>query len=124
MRKILDVFEGFPRCFRKDQGKEGQGWHDRLGHRWLRALQPQAQIWNMEMLQESQIGFGKGVFWKRGLSRKVLVLEILKRFEIPQILEKPQTLENKGESDRCLEILENSKILALLEIPPVKRPLS
>ena len=25
MRKILDIFEGFPWCFRKDQGKEGQG---------------------------------------------------------------------------------------------------
>ena len=32
-------------------------------------------------------------------------------------------MENKGESDHFLEILENLEILEILEIPPVKRPL-
>ena len=34
------------------------------------------------------------------------------------------TVENKGESDHFLEILENLEISEILEIPPVKRPLS
>ena len=38
-----------------------------------------------------------------------------------EFIEKPQTVENKGESDHFLEILETSEIL---EISPVKRPLS
>ena len=36
----------------------------------------------------------------------------------------PQTVENKGEADYFLEILENPEILEIPEIPPVKRPLS
>ena len=35
-----------------------------------------------------------------------------------EILENPQTVENKGESDHFLEILENLEILEILEIPP------
>ena len=66
----------------------------------------------------------KGVFWKRGLFRKVHFLEILENLEILEFLENPQTVENKGESDHFLEILENLEILEILEIPPVKRPLS
>ena len=69
-------------------------------------------------------GSEKGVFWKRGLFRKVHFLEILENSEILEILEDPQTVENKGESDHFLEILENLEILEILEIPPVKRPLS
>ena len=34
---------------------------------------------------------GKGVFWKRGLFRKVHFLEILENLEILEILENPQT---------------------------------
>ena len=63
-------------------------------------------------------GSEKGIFWKRGLFRKVHFLEIL------EILENPQTLENKEESDHVLEILENLEILEILDIPSVKRPLS
>ena len=63
----------------------------------------------------------KGVFWKRGLFRKVHFLEIQENVEI---LENPQTVENKGESNHFLEILENLEILGFLEISPVKRPLS
>ena len=66
----------------------------------------------------------KGVFWKWGLFRRVHFLEILANLEIPEILENPQTVENKGESNHFLEILENLEILELLEISPVKRPLS
>ena len=40
-------------------------------------------------------GSEKGVFWKRGLFREVLFLEIL---------ENSQTVEKKGESDHFLEI--------------------
>ena len=40
------------------------------------------------------IWFGKGVFWKRGLFRKVHFLEILK------ILDNPYSVENKGDSDQ------------------------
>ena len=60
-------------------------------------------------------GSEKGVFWKRGLFRNDHFLEILESHEIPQ---NPQTVENKGESDQFLEIPE------ILEIPPVRRPLS
>ena len=57
------------------------------------------------------IEFGKkGVFWRRGLFRKVHFLEILENLEILEILENPQTVENKGESDHFLEILENLEI--------------
>ena len=51
-------------------------------------------------------------------------LEILENLEIREILENPQTVEDKGESDHFLEILENLEILEILEILPVKRPLS
>ena len=69
-------------------------------------------------------GSEKGVFWKRGLFRKVHFLEILENLEILELLENPQTVEDKGEFDHFLEILENLEILEILEIPPVKRPLS
>ena len=69
-------------------------------------------------------GSEKGVFWKRGLFRKVHFLEILENLEILEILENAQTVENKGEADHFLEILENLEILEILEIPLVKRPLS
>ena len=58
----------------------------------------------------------KGVFWKRGLFRKVHHLEILEKLKVLELLENHQTVENKGKSDRFLENLENS------EIPPTKRP--
>ena len=61
-------------------------------------------------------GSEKGVFWKRGLFRKVHLLEILENLEILEILENRQTVENKGESDHFLEILENLEILEVLEI--------
>ena len=60
-------------------------------------------------------GSEKGVFWKRGLFRNVHFLVILENLEILEIIENAQTVENKGELDHFLEILE---------IPPVKRPLS
>ena len=63
-------------------------------------------------------GSEKGVFWKRGLLRKVHFLESPESLEILEILETPQTLENKGESDHFLEILEN---LEILEIERFKR---
>ena len=69
-------------------------------------------------------GSEKGVFWKRGLFRKVHFLEILENLEILEILEIPQTVESKGESDHFLENPENLENLEILEIPPVKRPLS
>ena len=52
-------------------------------------------------------GSEKGVFWKRGLFRKVHFLEIL---------ENPQSVENEGESNHSLEILENLEILAIREV--------
>ena len=67
-------------------------------------------------------GSEKGVFWKRGLFRKVHFLEILENLETLEILESPQTLENKRDSDHFLEILENLEILEILEIHQVKRP--
>ena len=76
------------------------------------------------LFQRQKSGSEKGVFWKRGLFRKVHFLEILENVEILEILENPQTVENKGESDHFLEILENLEILEILEIPQVKRPLS
>ena len=58
----------------------------------------------------SFFGFGKrGLLEKGGLFRTGHFLEIL---------ENPQTVENRGESDHFLENLET---LEILEIPPVKR---
>ena len=56
------------------------------------------------------LGLEKGVFWKRGLFRKVHFLEILENLEILEFLEHPQTVEKKGDSDHFLEILENLEI--------------
>ena len=69
-------------------------------------------------------GSEKGVFWKRGLFRKVQRAELLDNSEILEIFENPQSVENKGESKHFLKILENLEILEILEISPVKRPLS
>ena len=69
----------------------------------------------------STSGSQEGVFWERGLFRKVHFVEILENLEI---LENAQTVANNGESDHFLEILENLEKLEILEIPPVKRPLS
>ena len=60
-------------------------------------------------LQDLNSGSEQGVFWKRGLFRKVHFLEVhflevLENLKILEILENPQTVENKGESDHFLEI--------------------
>ena len=78
-----------------------------------------AAIWSYH-----RSGSEKGVFWKRGLFRKVHFLEILENLEILEFLENSQIVEKKGDSDHFLEILENLEILEILEIPPAKRPLS
>ena len=75
----------------------------------------------VEMRVLIKSGSEKGVFWKRGLFRKIHFLEILENLEILEISENPQTVENREESDHFLETLEN---LEILEIPPAKRPLS
>ena len=43
-------------------------------------------------------GSDKGVFWKRGLFRKVHFLEVLENLEILEILENPQTVEKIKEN--------------------------
>ena len=83
-------------------------------------LNLEAHPWLFCGLRWLKSGSEKGVFWKRCLFRKVHFLE---NAEILEILENPQTVENKGESDHFLEILENLEILEILEIPPVERPL-
>ena len=65
-------------------------------------------------------GSEKGVFWKRGLFRKVHFLEVLENLEF---LREPPACGKKGDSDHFLEILENLESLEILEISPVKRPL-
>ena len=42
---------------------------------------------------------------------------------LEEILESPQSTENKAESDHFFEILENLEVLEILEFPPAKRPL-
>ena len=47
--------------------------------------------------------------------------------EIPwnlEIVDNPEIVENRGASDHFLEILDNLELLEILEILPVKRPLS
>ena len=56
-------------------------------------------------------GLEKGVFWKRGLFRKVHCLETLEYLGSLEILENAKTVENKGESDHLLEILEEFRHL-------------
>ena len=71
------LFGGFPCCFPKRQGEEDQG-----------------------ILSGS--GRERGL-WRRGLFRKVHLLEILENLET---LEKPEAVENKGDSD-LIPILAN-----------------
>ena len=70
-------------------------------------------------------GVEKGSFGKRGLFRKVhFSRDFPENLELLEVLENPQTLVNKGESEPfSREILENIEILESLEIPPAKRPL-
>ena len=94
------------------------------GERGLRA-----KVTTLTSLKSPQdlIGFGKrGLLEKASFQsdRKVHFLEIPENLEIIEILENPQAVANKVESDHFLEILENLEILEILEIPPVKRPLS
>ena len=83
-------------------------WGTRALHPWIPV------VFVMSVVAVISSGSAKGVFWKRGLFRKTHFLEIL---------ESPR-LENKGESDHLLEILENLDSLEIPEIPPVKRPFS
>ena len=52
---------------------------------------------------------------EKGSFRKVHLLEILEKEKGLEFLENPRTVENPGESDHFLEILE---IVEILEIPP------
>ena len=92
-----------------------------LDHRWREedTLAPSISIDGLISLNLQPFGIGK-----RGLFRRVHFLGILENLEILEILENPQTVENKGDSDHFLEILENLEILEILEISPAKRPLS
>ena len=63
----------------------------------------------MRIRDQKMGSFGKGVFQKSLRSRDS------REFRDSKV-------ENKGESDHFLEILENLQILEILEIPPVKRP--
>ena len=111
-----------PACTRFGKGL-GMGWA-RVGGEVL----PFQSEQHMTTKVGSAVGYdlGKktsseeGVFCK-GVFQIVHFLEILEDLEI---LENPQTMDNKEESDHVLEILENSEIFEILEIPPVKRPLS
>ena len=58
---------------------------------------------------QPKLGFGKGSFGKGVFSENPLS-EILQNLMILEILENPR-LWKKGESDHCLEILENLEIL-------------
>ena len=69
-------------------------------------------------------GSEKEVFLEKGSFQKNPFLETLENLAIVEIVENPQTLENKEESDHFLEILESLEILEIRESPPVKRPLS
>ena len=53
----------------------------------------------------------RGVFWKGGLFKDVHLLEILEYSEMLKILERPQSVKNKGESDHPPDILENFEML-------------
>ena len=61
-------------------------------------------------------GLEKGVFWKGVFSKMAIFWR-----ESLEILESLQSVENNGESDHLLEILQNVEVLG---IPRVKRPLS
>ena len=52
-------------------------------------------------------GSEKGVLWKRSLFKNVHFLEKLVILETWEILEIYKSVENKGESEHFLEILEN-----------------
>ena len=75
-------------------------------------------------------GSEKDFLLQTGSFQKSPFLEILENVEIQEILENRQTVENKGESNHFLEILEDLEILEILkdleilELPPAKRPLS
>ena len=69
---------------------------------------------NFNIQNVSKSGSEKGVFWKRGLFRKVHFLETLENLEILEILENPQT----GKQRRIRpfrEILENLEIFEIQE---------
>ena len=66
----------------------------------------------------------KGSFGKEVFSEKSVFLEILENLAILEILENPQSVEHKGDSDHFLETLETLEILEILDISQAKRPLS
>ena len=90
----------------------------------MRNLEPHSgtlKVWcvSAQAFCSQKFRFGKrGLLEKGSFQKSPNFLEILENLEI---LEKLQTVENKGDSDHFLEILEN---LEILEIPLVKRPLS
>ena len=49
--------------------------------------------------RDYKLGSEDGVFWKRGLVKSIHFLEILENIELVEILETPQNVENKGESN-------------------------
>ena len=65
------------------------------------------------------LGFGKRGLLEKGSFQASRFSRDSRACGDLEFLENPQTVENKGESDHFLEILQS---LEILEIPPVKRP--
>ena len=66
-------------------------------------------------------GFRKRGLLEKGSFQKSPFSRDCREFRDSGVPENPQTVEKKGDSDH---VLENLEILEILEISPVKRPLS
>ena len=87
----------------------------------LRSMHPHLGSFIVGLLASRNLVRKKGSFGKRVFSEKSFFSRDSREFRDSR---EPQTVENKGESDHFLEVLENLEVLEILGIPPVKRPLS
>ena len=75
-------------------------------------------------LTRSQTRVGERGLLEKGSFQKNPSSRDFREFRDSRDSKESQTVENERKSDHFLEILDNSEILEILEIPPVKRPLS
>ena len=123
----------FGKPFLLVQSESGKGWWKTQGRGKHtvrgRFAQKTRRCSQRKTAGNSKSGSEKGVFWKRGLFRKVNFLEILENLEILEFLENPQTEKERSfrpfsRDSRELRAFRDSRDFSSAKTPFVMTPFS